>query len=375
MVSVHLPQHPHRHPRVMWSRFKVRWPFVFWCLMVVTAIYLYYHGGRFSGMSGTVEAVREDAAPLETARLRTLHVIVGQEVHAGDVVAEMDTSILDAEMLMNKLQEERRFAAAVADINMRLQETRIRQAEAEGEINVLNDELTRMDDLLNKHLIDAQTVTRVRARHESLARALKLYPDLITGLEEELANARNRMQTVAYWFSEGSSNAVAGGWTADAEIQQQFSLMQMRQNSYTLRAKSDGVISRVNYKPGDIVDSGNAVVSLLVKNSEQVVGFLPESNARFVSIGMTSYLASATGKGPLIPARVAALTPEIQGLPNRANPYPGIAFRGRQVILTPMENHDLIPGESVSIHLDRPGLTLAFDQLKKEFIAWWRKEK
>ena len=86
-------------------------------------------------MSGTVESLREQAAPLETARLKAVHVIVGQEVRAGQLLVEMDTSILDAELVMEKLQEDRRFASAMADVETALQDTLIRQAEAYGAVN------------------------------------------------------------------------------------------------------------------------------------------------------------------------------------------------------------------------------------------------
>ena len=373
MVNLRIPEHAHRHPVFWWSRFKVRWPMLCWLLAIVAAFYLYYHGGRFSGMSGTVQAVRELAAPLETARLRAVHVIVGQEVRAGEVLAEMDTSILDAEMMMEKLQEDRRFASAVAQIDTRLQETRIRQAEATGELEVLDDEVKRLDDLLSKRLVDAQSVTRLRARQQALTRATALYPGVIRNLEGELERARVRMQTVTDWFEGGSSSNPPSG-TMDEEVRRHFSLLELRRSSYTLRAKADGVVARVDYKPGDIVNSGDTIVALVVKGTAEVVGFLPESNSRFVSIGMTAYLSRLSGKGDVISAQVVALTPEIMGLPNRANPYPGVSFRGRQVILKPQANNDLIPGESVSMDLDKPTLTLSMNQLRERLMARWRKE-
>ncbi|MFH0881091.1 MAG: HlyD family efflux transporter periplasmic adaptor subunit [Lentisphaerota bacterium] len=372
MAHLRIPEHARRHPMVWWSRFKLRWPLVCWLLAMVVAGYLYYHGGRFSGMSGTVEAMHDLAAPLETARLRAVHVIVGQEVRAGAVLAEMDTSILDAEMVMEKLQEERRFASEVAQIDGRLQEALIRQAEADGELEVLNSELERLDDLLSKRLIEAQTVTRLRARQQALKRAATLYPGLIRNLQVELESASNRMQTVAAWFGGGASNAPAG-WKADEKIQRQFSLLELRRSSYILRAKADGVVARVDFKPGDIVNSGNTIVDLVVNGSAEVVGFLPESNARYIAIGMTTYLSRVTGQGAIIPARVTALTPEIMGLPNRANPYPGAAFRGRQVILKPSIENDFIPGESISIDLDKPALTLSLEAFIERLAARWRK--
>lgn len=376
MVSVRIPEHARRHPAVWVSHLKLRWPFLVWVLMIAAVLYLYYHGGRFSTMSGTVESIREQAAPLETARLKAVHVIVGQEVHTGELLAEMDTSILDAELVMEKLQEDRRFASAVADVETALQDTLIRQAEASGELEVLSSEVERLDDLLAKRLVDAQTVSRLRARQQALTRALELYPGVIRNLESELTLAKRRRDTVEVWFgTEGDvlSTNVPPEFEQDPEIKQQLGLLQLRRESYRLRAKSDGVVSRISYKPGDVVPNGDPVVTIVVKGAQEVLGFLPESNIRNVQIGMTAYLSRTTGRGVVVPARVTALTPEIVGLPNRANPFPGMNFRGRQVILTPLVENDFIPGEGVTIDLDKPALTINFDLLIEKILAKLRK--
>ena len=69
---IHIPERIHRHPAVRWSRIKNQWPVVIWLLAIVAGIILYCHGGQFGGMSGVVEAVREEIAPLENARIKTI---------------------------------------------------------------------------------------------------------------------------------------------------------------------------------------------------------------------------------------------------------------------------------------------------------------
>ena len=376
MVSVRIPKEARRHPAVWVSRFKMRWPFFVWLLMIFVVFYLYYHGGRFSSMSGTVESLREQATPLETARLKAVHVIVGQEVRAGQLLAEMDTSILDAELVMEKLQEDRRFASAMADVETALQDTLIRQAEASGELGVLSSEIERLDDLLAKRLVDAQTVSRLRARQQSLSRALELYPGVIRNLEAELELAKRRRETVKAWFSADGNLVPTDAQPEsekDPELIQQLGLLHLRRDSYKLTARSDGVVSRILFKPGDVVPNGDPVVTIVVKGAQEVLGFLPESNIRNVQIGATAYLSRTTGRGMVVPARVTALTPEIVALPNRANPFPGMNFRGRQVILTPLAENDFIPGEGVTIDLDKPALTINFDLLIEKILAKLRK--
>jgi len=344
-VRVHIKEHIGRPHVAWWRRLSGRWSFIFWLAAIVLAIFLLSHGGRMGGMSGMVESDRQDLAPMETARLENLLVKEGDRVLAGDLVAVMDSSVLDAEMTVEKLQAERQFALAVTRAESELRDARIRQAERTGEYEVLDEEVTRLDALLKKQLTDARTVARVKARRQALKQSVDLYPAMITELEQNLAQARERLQEL-----NESMNADTGYG--------RLGLLELRRKSYSLRAYADGIVSRIYYRPGDMVQGGRTILTIVGEKVQRIVGYLPESSARDVSVGMTAYVSSSSDPRSVVVAKVIAVTPDVLTLPNRVSPVPQRVLRGRRVILVPESEHQLLPGESVVIRFQRPVLSL-----------------
>lgn len=367
MEKVNIPEPIPRHPAVRWSRFKARWPLLVWLLAIGGAVFFYFHGGQFGGMTGFVDTTREEVGPLETARLKALSVTIGQRVAAGDVLAAMDTTLLDTQMAVEKLQIDRQFAAAVSRAEAALRDARVRQAEAAGELEVLSGEIERMDQLLAKQLIDAQMVSRLRARHGALSQALQFYPEMIRGLEDDLDRARRRMETMEAELVTGTAapaTNMAGQADLDLEeSKQRLGLLDLRRQSYVLRAGANGIVSRIDHQPGDVVQAGIPILSLVVDGVQRFVGFLPEYSAHEVTEGMEAYVSRTAG-GPIVRARVLAAIPEILNLPNRVNPFPAMPVHGRRVVLAPEEPNDLLPGEGVSIYFRRPWLSMFLDRLR-----------
>ena len=69
------------------------WTFLVWLGVIVVVWYFHTREGHFGGMSGAVETLPEDIAPLETARLESLDVEIGQVVTPGQRVAVMSVDL------------------------------------------------------------------------------------------------------------------------------------------------------------------------------------------------------------------------------------------------------------------------------------------
>ncbi|MBU0677671.1 MAG: biotin/lipoyl-binding protein, partial [Verrucomicrobia bacterium] len=168
-----------KHPAVIWSRIKFRWPFLVWLGAIGLAGFLFLRTGTMGPLTGVVDVVRESVAPVEAGRLVSIEVMPGQEVREGDIVARMDSSILDAELELERLDLENQFSRSVQRIQGDLQDQKIRKAEAAAELQVLDDEMTRLQPLLDKRMVDAQMVARIKARQSALSTAVELYPERI----------------------------------------------------------------------------------------------------------------------------------------------------------------------------------------------------
>lgn len=292
----------HTNPHVMMSRAKMKWPFLIWLLAAGGAIFVYFHGGQFGGMSGVVVTTIDNATPIETGRLTQFYVHVGDPVVKGTPLAQMDTSILEAEK---------------AVLEAKAQGLR-------GELSAVSSELTHLENLVKQQLASEQDLLALRIKQKTLQASID-----------------------------------------SAEIDKEILLLDMRIQNCTLRALAPGVVSRITHSPGDVITAGDPVLYSVINQPPTVEGFLSESNARDVVPGMEAYLTPAAGYGETIKATVVSLTPEIFNLPGRVNPIPSRPYRGRRVILIPEPNSALLPGEEVQINLRRPWTLQVFRNLVK----------
>jgi HlyD family secretion protein len=364
-AHLHVHERIHRHIPTSWYRLKAAWPFFIWLAAIVAFVWLYWCGTTIGTTSGLVETVRQEISPVETAPLHNLHVKVGDRVRRGDIVAEMDASVLGPDLAILKLQTERQFEDSVARIQTEMREARMKEAEIRGEYDVLQAEVKRLEGLLEKHLVEAQSVAELKARANALARLLDVYPTTLQDLENELKETQARAREAN--TSLGNllvTNSVLGQAAAEG-----LNLLKQRRESYILRANRDGVISEVFHRPGDVVAAGVPIATVIEEQAALVIGFLPEVMAREAHVGMDAYLTHATIQGRAVKARVVALAPDILGLPSRINPVPSRSYRGRRIVLQPVEPNDFFPGESVNIQFDRPILQILIDHFKRSETA------
>ncbi|MBN1268210.1 MAG: HlyD family efflux transporter periplasmic adaptor subunit [Kiritimatiellae bacterium] len=353
-TTLYVPKHIRWHPRVVLSRFKMSIPFVIWLGAIAAAVFLYHHGGRFGGTTGVVDTVRVQVSPLEDSRLQAILVSIGQDVRMGDPLAVMDTTLLDAELVSERLQVERQFAGEVADLTVDLQDARLRFAEARGELDVLATEVDRLEELLEQRMIDRQTVSRLRARRGALEEMVKAYPQMIAEIEQALGHAMVRKESAWRWVGspqEGAPEAQAG-W------------LNRRRDAYTLRASMDGTVSSIDHEVGEMIPAGEGILSIVSGEGLRIIGFLPEVYAREAEVGMQAYLLRSAGESILIPARVEGIAPDVFDLPLMMNPMPNRVLRGRRIVLVPETGYDLLPGERVEIQFHRPWLTIIWQGLR-----------
>jgi HlyD family secretion protein len=352
---------------VLISRIKARWSFLAWLFAALLAVAVYFHGGQFGGMTGSVFTRMEAAAPALTGRLDQLLVDVGDVVKKGDLMAQMDTTELVAEKAVaeakmhsliaeiktEEVQNLRRFDASIIRLESEHRDLHIKQIEAQSELTALKPEFERLSKLVKLNLIDEKELMPVRTKIQSLETILKEYPTTLAEIARSITEAKRQKETISV---QSKSAAELVRQEAEGEIQ----LLQLQIDGCSLRAYEDGVVSRIYYYPGNMVPAGENVLACVVSNESRVIGFLSEYNARDVTVGMKAYLTPVSGYGAVVESKVLAITPEIYTLPSRVSPLMGQAYRGRRVVLQADANNELLPGESVEIHFSRPWTTRIF---------------
>ncbi|MDA0990062.1 MAG: HlyD family efflux transporter periplasmic adaptor subunit [Verrucomicrobia bacterium] len=364
---------PHlgRNPRVIWRRALNSWPLFIWLAAIALVFLLYAGTAQFKGMIGVVETVAEDIAPVDTSRLVQVYVALGEQIAASEKVAQMDTSLVDAEIAeldatiseavnsigqfeRSTLTIVRQFDVDIRDAEASLGNLRRRMERDEAELLALQTQQNKFDELLKRQLIDEQSAGVLRPQIANLTFEVKNYPALLAIEEQRLKDAIKGREDLARSLQLGEGETIEDAIRRRAQAQRAIldagkEAALIRRASHTLRATRDGVVSRIMHSAGDVVSAGDPVVRLVDERATRVLGFLPEVYLSDINVGQDATLWRQSGSGNRIQARIASIAPEITAFPGRVSPIQGQSIRGRRVVVDILEPHDFIPGETVRI--------------------------
>lgn len=374
MAAAKSTPHTTKYKRPWWKAGKNWWPLCVFAVISVLALFFYNKGGKYRVMSGIAERVTETVAPIESARIESVHVKVGDKVQAGDIIAQLDTSIIDAESAVLKekiiqsrleaplaqLTLERQFATTLENAQQALREAEMQFDLAKVEHGAVKEEVERLEPLLKQRLIDVATLAEQKAREKVLGEQLRLAPKHLASLRQDVDRATK--QQVAAQQRLKSMKETIHATTEDNE--EALKLLKVRREGYTLRAHQEGTVAEINRNAGDVVDTGVAIATILIDGPSRIVGFLPESNLSEIEIGTPAkvYPSVSIQQTGVIPARISQISPAVYSLPERVSPIRGQVVRGRRITFTLDENHKLVPGETVSIEIQSSFFTPSISQ-------------
>jgi multidrug resistance efflux pump len=357
---------------------------------VILAWSLYTQGIEYAAIKGVVEKREESVAPVETARLTEVAVKAGQPVVKGQILAQLDTTVIDAEMSLERAQHREasetisgfihdilransQFNEAIASGEAALATEQRNLTEAAAELGVLSTELIRLQKLVDGRVISESALTPMKARAAALKEGVKLYPRTILALETRLADARTERKTLLRRLgmseNEDYEKAIDEKLRKREEIHgEQMKLLRARLETYTLHASRNGIVARVFRQKGDIVGPQTPVLAIVESGTTDIVAFLPEGRARECSTNMTVHVASPVDR-KLFECKVVAIAPDIVWLPLRVSPTQnqGQGARGRRVTLRLVETANLLPGETVDVFFapSRDGIGTRLNRMLK----------
>jgi len=376
-----------KHPRVLWRRVLSSWPLLVWLIAVVAASLLYVRYGQVDTLEGIVDTTSEPVAPLETSRLRKLHVELGERVEAGKELATMDTSLIDAEYSLQEAQflqalssmgrfasraldQVQAFEQDIQDAKFSLGEVKLQQKRDLAEL----EELQKQESDLVKLARSGGGATiklalyAIQPRIAALKAQTASYPELIKITETRLSDIENGFADLIDSLGIEDAADVRDAIRIRDEFDRKIlsaaqENAKLRKEAYTLRATSGGTVSRIFHQPGAVITAGDPVLRVIAKHPKFVIGFLPERNLHSVTNGMCVFVSRRSDRLNRYPATVKSVAPEVDRLPIRTSPILGQTIRGRRLIVEIGDEHDFIPGESVRIEGVRASLRDHFRQL------------
>lgn len=334
-------------------------------LIAAVAVYLL---SRESGVGTATARGFSDATQLVIAsatggRLTEVTVAIGQRVKAGDVVAKLDSQTLELEL--KKLEAEKRLleAKVIAETSreedgvLRAEIRRLRTVAAsrrdEAALSALDEEVERLNELLQDQLVKASDVEPRRRERAALAARVGAYDQ--SGMTSKL-------------LKSGKSGAGGGGDQHRAIVQlrvapireelrvKEAELAQVAHQvgSMTLRAPTDGVVSVINRRAGELLAAGEPAMIIVNHRPGIFAIYIPERQSRLPRIGDRVHLSrrgvfSRAGQG-----RVIEVAPDISELPLRLRASPSIPVWGRRILVDATESEgmrNVPPGEELRVRL------------------------
>jgi len=198
---------------------------------------------------GTIELTETLIAPLETERIVERPVKEGSLVKAGEILARLDTSLLEADAARLEAEVGSR-AARLRELDAGFRVEEIRQARAtklsaESRRDLARIERARAEKLLASGAGSQAAVDRTRSEEEAATRDAESSAARLSLLEagqrsEERDRARSDLDAA----------------------KRSLDLLRQRIDRMILKAPADAVVLDTYYEPGEVVPAGRPVVKL-----------------------------------------------------------------------------------------------------------------
>lgn len=328
--------------------------------------------------NGVVESGAENVGPVEASRIVAIEVKQGQRVKKGDVLVRFDPTerlrdesvndvkIKEYEQNLAKRREtlsdsERKCRQLIAEADVKLEECRMDRVRETSELEGIEAEMKRLAPLVEKKLVSELELLSLRPKAEALRKTVSQYEPLIAALERRLAGAREDLASVTAERKAAEAEIAAATETVRDATRRSDELRTA--DPTVLRALSDGVVTLVFRRPGDIVAAGEPVLRISAEtDGSYVTGMLPAAMLDAVHVGdrlyITRFTTVASGQTPMpVAGLVESIDSEVMDLFDPINPAPRVPVRGRKMRIRVLDaSAVLVPGEAVLLTDAAPGV-------------------
>ncbi len=263
-------------------------------------------GDGFASGNGRIEATEIDVANKLGGRVLEINVDEGDFVQPGQILARMDTEVLQAQLNQARAQvrqAENAILTAQAMVAMRESE----KTTAEAVVHQRRAELTAAQ---KRHQRTETLVAR-----NAMARQ-QLDDDLATmqSAQAALAAARSQVLSATAGIAAAKSQVIEAQSAVEAA---QASVARLQADIRDSELKSDR-IARVQYRvtqPGEVLGAGGKLLNLVDLADVYMTFFLPERQAGRVAIGADVHLVIDAAPQYVIPAKVSYVASVAQFTP------------------------------------------------------------
>lgn len=278
---------------------KKRFAILFGIIILASAGYFFYSTDRTSDtiLIGTVDANQVIVSPQVQGRIQRLLVEEGTVVKQGDLIAVLDPSELEAQKAaaqatLNSLRSQVAASRAneamtkgstssdVANAQARLQSARSQLAEAEATMDQTKLDADRIVKLADSGVASQQDRDRGLAQLKSQQAHVKALHDMVTAGEADLRSAQARTHQ-----ANAAESTVASTRAQMITTQAQLAAAETRLGYTKIYAPVSGTVSVRAARQGEVVQPGQAIVTIVDYGDTWVYAAIPETYAPRVPMG------------------------------------------------------------------------------------------
>jgi multidrug resistance efflux pump len=375
-------------------------PWALWGLAACIAVPMAISQAGIGSSPALIETREAVLAPIRTEhRLRIGKILVqpGQRVRAGDLLVQMDTAEIDAELAVAHAKLE--YAEIVANWRqLRVRDERARTAHAlattaehaaiesarivtvaehdRSELAQLDTNLALEETLVGERLASAERLKAMRLHHAALLKKVEAFKAAVAqarrssmGAAERLGAWRQGAGGAAGGVADGARASGAASRTgpgieddartAAGEVQRrEIARLDVLRRQHEIRAPFDGRVAQIFAHEGELSpDPAIPIITVAEEESRTAVAYLTQSKANRVRPGDLVKLIPRDLSGPAHTGRVTGLSPGLTELPERFQRVPRLREYGRNAYIR-LDTPASLPGlacDAVFRHESRGG--------------------
>lgn len=337
-------------------------PWAIFTISLFGAFGLYEVGHGTDRAIGFAEGEEISIGALYTGRVSQIAVDAGQEVQAGQVVAQLDTKTIDAEIQVIEAEYNRLKAEATAGrIGAQRTQTQDKDAietkrlalvreeaqlkSAKAQLKVLEAERSRFQSLVAQNLATGEELAEVEMKYVAAKRDAEEKPQTVALLRNQL----RRAELQASEIGNSDMDAMSEALESKLEVaKRKLYKLQQERSAYTLTAPVTGLVTLIHSYAGEVVTPGEIVVGMVGAQSSRVIACLSEDQALDIRRGDIATLWPR-GEEKMLLGRVVTLGPLVDEVPIRCRQIRGKNAFGRHVTILLEDKSSLIPGQAISV--------------------------
>ena len=261
-------------------------------------------GEGFAAGNGRIEATEIDVATKSPGRVLEILVDEGDFVQPGQVLARMDTEVLQAQLARAQLRQgENAILTAQALVAQRESEKAAAEAgvaQRQAELTAARKRYQRTETLVARYAMPRQQLDDHLAAMQSA--------------EAALAAARSQVLSATAGIAAARSQVIEAQSAVEAA---QAGVDRLQADIRDSELKSDR-LARVQYRvaqPGEVLGAGGRLLNLVDLADVYMTFFLPERQAGRVAIGAEARLVVDAAPQYVIPARISYVASVAQFTP------------------------------------------------------------